>query len=63
MFISHERTVEKLTKRFGMTDQHPSAVPADPAKHLQENRSLKSEGDMITNQFPYREAVGALLYF
>lgn len=54
--------VEKLTDRFDMAAQHPSAIPADPTKHLQANRVSKSEGESTEHPFPYREAVGALLY-
>ena len=53
--------VEKLVKRFGMSDFHPKVVPADPNMHLSSNVQ-KSEGERTIFPHPYREAVGALLY-
>lgn len=62
MFLSQEHMVEKLLERFGMEQIHPKVIPADPNKHLQANTSAKSEREKQASRYPYREAVGALLY-
>lgn len=62
IFLSQEHMITKLTERFEMADVHPRTIPADPTKRLQANKHPKSEGETWTSRYPYREAVGALLY-
>lgn len=50
--------IELLVKKFQMTSCFPKSVPADPETHL-----IKPAGESPTDTaFPYREAVGCLLY-
>jgi hypothetical protein len=50
--------IEHLVKKFQMTSCFPKSVPADPGTHL-----IKPTGESQTDTtFPYREAVGCLLY-
>jgi hypothetical protein len=54
--------VEKLCKRFKMSDLPPKCIPADPSVHLASDNVSKGKGEKTAFPYPYREAVGALLY-
>ncbi len=45
-----------------MSNLFPKTVPADPTIHLTTNHQPKSEGEKNASPYPYKEAVGALLY-
>ena len=62
IFVSQSHMIEKLSSRFGMSNLAPKSIPADPSIRLIANKSPKSEGEKTTSPYPYREAVGALLY-
>ena len=62
MFLTQEHMIVKLAERFNMADLHPKVIPADPTKRLKTANPMKSEGEMPQTRYPYREAVGALLY-
>lgn len=55
--ISQKRYIESIIKRFNMTDAKGCSTPADVNVQLTKNVSIES-----CNNFPYREAVGALLF-
>ena len=61
-FISQSHMIEKLSSRFGMSKMIPKTIPADPSIRLIASKCPKSEGEKTTSPYPYREAVGALLY-
>jgi hypothetical protein len=50
--------IEHLVNKFQMTSCFPKSVPADPGTHL----IKPAEGSPTDAAFPYREAVGCLLY-
>lgn len=63
IFLSQTHMIIKLCQRFGMSSLLPRSIPADPSTHLVTSKRPKSEGEMTTaSPYPYREAVGALLY-
>ena len=62
VFISQSHMIEKLSSRFGMSKMIPKTIPADPSIRLIASKCPKSEGEKTTSPYPYREAVGALLY-
>ncbi len=55
--LSQQHLVVKLIDRFDMRNLSPKFVPADPSKKLK--RCMLASDSF---NFPYREAVGALLY-
>ena len=57
--LGQKSMIEKMIDRFGMSNLHPKKIPADPSVHLTKNKRSKDQGEC---KFPYREAVGALLY-
>jgi hypothetical protein len=62
IFLSQSHMIEKISQRFGMSNLFPKTVPADPTIHLTTNHQPKSEGEKTASPYPYKEAVGALLY-
>lgn len=56
IFIHQSNYAKKLLKKFNMDDAKTMAVPADPNQVL-----CKHEADGAVD-FPYREAVGSLMY-
>ena len=62
VFIFQSHIIEKLSSRFGMSKMIPKTIPADPSIRLIASKCPKSEGEKTTSPYPYREAVGALLY-
>jgi hypothetical protein len=55
--ISQQAYVKKILARFRMGECKPRSVPADPCSHL-EKELFTSE----TQDYPYREAIGSLMY-
>lgn len=49
--------IEGVLKRFNMKDCRPVGTPADPSRRLVESKVTSDRGS-----FPYREAVGSLMY-
>jgi hypothetical protein len=45
-----------------MSDLPPKLIPADPSVHLASDNVSKGEGEKTAFPYPYRAAVGALLY-
>jgi hypothetical protein len=45
-----------------MSDLPPKLIPADPSVHLASPNVSKGEGEKTAFPYPYRVAVGALLY-
>lgn len=63
IFVSQTHMIEKLSRRFGMLAFHPKTIPADPSTYLVASKTSKNEGEKnMASPYPYREAVGALLY-
>lgn len=58
MRISHETYVENMLARFNMTDCKPTSTPAAPGTKLHKVDVTAPE----EAEFPYREAVGSLLW-
>jgi hypothetical protein len=54
MKIHQNKYIEQIINRFNMTQANPSLIPADPGIHLVAGK------DEVN--FPYREAVGMLIY-
>ena len=50
--------IAHVIEKFQMTSCYPKPVPADPGTHL----TKLAEGSTTDTSFPYREAVGCLLY-
>ncbi len=59
LFICQPQYIRKLLQKFNMMDAKPKSLPADPNARLMS--SVGSEKHQNSN-FPYREAVGSLLY-
>jgi len=55
--ISQKLYIEKVVKRFGLSDCKPRSIPADPFSHLMKDSSAGVEAS-----FPFREAVGSLMF-
>ena len=63
IFVSQSHMYEKMSHRFNMSTFVPKTTPADPSVHLTASKAPKNEGEKnTTSPYPYREAVGALLY-
>ena len=45
-----------------MSNLVPKTIPADPSIRLIASKCPKSKGEKTTSPYPYRDAVGALLY-
>ena len=60
--LGQKPMIEKMIDRFGMSNLHPKRIPADPSVNLKKNKRSKDQGEYKQGEFPYREAVGALLY-
>lgn len=58
IFIHQSRYIERILARFGMIDAKPVRTPADP--HSIASLSSASQTDNI--DFPYREAIGSLMF-
>ncbi|CAH2101207.1 unnamed protein product [Euphydryas editha] len=54
--ISQKQYIEQIINRFNMSESNPCSTPAD------NNVILKKSVDKCTIDFPYREAVGALMF-
>ena len=62
--ISMKRDIENMLNDFGMKDCKPDSVPAVPGSKLRKpGDKFITPDDTESSQFPYREAVGALLWF
>ena len=62
--ISMKRDIENMLNDFGMKDCKPDIVPAVPGSKLRKSGDkFISPDDTESSQFPYREAVGALVWF
>ena len=57
-FIHQKNYIEKILKKFGMTDANPVSIPADPQTIFTESDNAVE----INENVPYREAVGSLMY-
>ena len=55
MFVNQKDYIKNILRRFKMEDANPIKTPADPNIHLVTPTEIKSD-------FPYREAVGSLLF-
>ena len=62
IFLSQSHMIGKILQRFGMSNLFPKSFPADPTIHLTANTQPKSEGEKTASPYPFKEAVGALLY-
>jgi hypothetical protein len=58
--ISQEQQILKMLAQFNMSDCKPSSTPAEPNSKL--IKTPDGEKDYDAAKFPYREAVGALLW-
>lgn len=54
--VCQEAYTKRIIERFGMTDSFPVATPID------NHRNLEAKVEGKATEFPYREAVGSLLY-
>jgi hypothetical protein len=59
MVIMQQPYIEMMLERFNMTDCHPKNTPAAPGTKLKKNLGPVDED---TAQYPYRAAVGTLLW-
>ena len=59
--MSQERYTDEVLERFNMTDCKPNGTPADKQSTLM--KAIDDEHLQVLNQgFPYRQAVGSLMY-
>ncbi len=58
LHIFQPEYISQIVKKFHVTSCSPKSIPEDPNVHLVKPTEKKEE----ENGFPYREAVGALLY-
>lgn len=58
LHLSQPNYINKILTKFNMLDCHPKGTPADPNSRLTANTSPLSPSE----SFPYREAVGSLMY-
>ena len=58
--ISQEQQIRKVLEQFNMSDCKPASTPAEPNSKL--IKSVDGEKDYDAAKFPYREAIGALLW-
>jgi hypothetical protein len=58
--ISHEQYIKDALEQFRMTDCKPLSTPAEPNSKL--IKTPEGESDPESLKFPYREAVGKLLW-
>lgn len=56
IFIHQKNYIDNIIKRFNMSDANPVSTPADV------NVTISKNTDECVSTFPYREAIGALLY-
>lgn len=61
IFLSQPDYIAKIISKFHMTTCFPKSVPADPNVHLVKPQT-KMEETQADVAFPYREAIGSLLY-
>lgn len=54
--ISQEAYAKKVIRKFGMEDAHPVSTP------MENHRALDADIEGKASAFPYREAVGSLIY-
>lgn len=59
IFISQGYYVKRVLERFGMEEAHPVAVPTDQKQDLNHQEQDEEEQEI---SFPYKEAVGSLLF-
>jgi hypothetical protein len=55
--VSQQAYVKKILTRFRMGDCKPRSIPADPCSHLEKQCST-----FETQDYPYREAIGSLMF-
>lgn len=55
--VSQQAYVKKILARFRMGDCKPRSIPADPCSHLEKQWST-----FETQDYPYREAIGSLMF-
>ena len=59
----HQRGyIDKILERFNMSDCKPCVTPGDPHAVLTKADCRKEEEDSLQANFPYREAVGCLMF-
>ncbi len=59
--LSQPKYIQSLLDKFGMSDCHPSKVPADPNSRLTVDNCPGKHGKPLSTT-PYRSAVGGLMY-
>ena len=63
MFLSQETYARKILNKYNMSDAHAISVPADPhVKLCKDMHPRQDEGLEDMNNFPYRAAIGHLMY-
>jgi hypothetical protein len=62
LYISQPQYVRKILEKFHMADCNPRCVPADPNSRLSSKTRFEGDDNLKAELFPYREAVGSLLY-
>lgn len=61
--LAQSSYVDKILKRFGMTDCKPVSVPIDPNAQLSVHQSPSTPAEIASmRNIPYRELVGALVW-
>ena len=56
--MSQERYAEAILRRFNMSNCKPAQTPADKSIHL----TKATDDNELDNNFPYRQAIGSLIY-
>lgn len=57
IFIHQRKYIEKMLSKFNLDNANPNSIPADPHVTLQKSTVLEDK-----KYFPYREAVGSLMF-
>jgi hypothetical protein len=62
VYLSQPEYINKVIHRFNMEECQPKSLPADPNSRLMSKNKSSPEENTDGENFPYREAVGSLIY-
>ena len=62
VYLSQPEYINKIIHKFHMEECQPKSLPADPNSRLVTNKKPLLEENAEKESFPYREAVGSLIY-
>jgi hypothetical protein len=62
VYLLQPEYINKIIHKFHMEECQPKRLPADPNSRLVTNKKPSLEENAEKESFPYREAVGSLIY-